>query len=202
MELILATSNPGKLLEMREMLTGYPVMLKTPDDLGGVLDVEEDGETFAENALKKARAYVEWYDLPALADDGGLEVDALDGAPGVHSRRWLGDVPETDLVSGLLRRMRSVPENDRGAQFRGAVALALPDGRYWITEGILRGSIANVAVHTVFPGLPYRQIFMISGFHKVWAELTPVEAALVKNHRIQALEKLVVQLSDIFSVFT
>lgn len=192
MRIILATSNTGKLREMRAALADLPVELLEPSDVGEMLTIEEDGETFAENALKKARAYVDWFGIPAIADDSGLEVDALDGAPGVHSKRWLGaDVPESELVPSLLKKLLHTPMNQRGAQFRAAVAFALPDGRYFIEEGTLRGSITNEPSDIHLSGLPYRKIFYIEKYDKCYADLTPEENATIHNHRAVALSGLV-----------
>ncbi len=200
MKIILATSNPGKLREMQTMLSGMPFNFLSPDQVGRRLEIEEDGETFAENALKKARAYVDWYGEAALADDTGLEVDVLNGAPGVQSKRWLGpDTPESDLVPSLLKRLEQVPEAQRGAQFRTAVALALPDGRYFIEEGIMRGSIAPMQSDRNLEGLPYRQIFFIPQFNKLYAELTPEEEASLMNHRRIALQGLVKTIQPLFA---
>ena len=193
MQVMLATTNPGKQRELQRMLQELPLTLLTPPDTGQALNVVEDGKTFAENALKKARAYVDWYGEAALADDSGLEIDALDGAPGVHSRRWLGpDVAESELVPELLNRMAHVPEHERGAQFRTAVALALPDGRYFIEEGVFRGRIAVEPALTAQAraGLPYRQIFYIPEVEKRYAELTPEEEQQLENHRVRALKRL------------
>jgi XTP/dITP diphosphohydrolase len=199
MELILATSNHGKLRELRELLGELPLQLLTPEELGGTLTIEEDGSTFAENALKKARAYVEWFGKAALADDGGLEVDVLDGAPGVHSKRWLGeDTPETHFAAAILKRMQGVPEADRGAQMHSAVALAMPDGRYWIEEGIVRGRIADIATEQVEAGLPYRQIFWIPESEKFYSELNADEQVQY-NQRYQAMNRMVNILTKEFA---
>ena len=191
MKIILATSNPGKLREMQAAVAGLPVQPLDPSAIGQLLSIDEDGKTFAENALKKARAYVDWYGEAAIADDSGLEVDALDGAPGVFSKRWLGpDVPESELVPTLLERMQGVPDEERGAQFRTAAALALPDGRYFIEEGIFRGSITPVPSQRNLSGLPYRQIFYVQEYGKRYADLTLEEDAALMNHRTQAFMKL------------
>jgi len=196
MELIIATSNHGKIREFQNILKDFPITLLTPDTLGGTLTIEEDGRTFAENALKKARAYVEWFGRPALADDGGLEVDVLDGAPGVHSKRWLGeDTPEAHFAAAVLERMQGVPEEDRGAQMHSAIALAFPDGRYWIEEGITRGRIADLATNEVEPGLPYRQIFWIPESGKFYSELGDDEQQQ-HNQRYQAMSRLTQQLAS------
>ena len=191
MNIILATTNPGKQQEMQRMLEGIQATLLLPPDTGQTLNVVEDGETFAENALKKARAYVDWYGEAALADDSGLEIDALDGEPGVKSRRWIGDGrPESELVPELLKRMAHLGPDERGAQFRTAVALALPDGRYFIEEGVLRGVIADVSSDQIREGLPYRQIFYIPEHGKRYADLTPQEELALENHRMRALKRL------------
>src|SRR5438270_576035 len=122
--LILATSNPGKLREMRGLLRPLGIRVLTPDEAGIELKVEETGSSFAENARLKAEAYVAASGLPAVADDSGLIVAALGGAPGVHSARFGG--PELDdraRVRLVLERLRGVPDEDRSARFVAAVVL-------------------------------------------------------------------------------
>jgi XTP/dITP diphosphohydrolase len=144
MRLLLATHNRGKRREWRALLDGLDVELLLPDDLGLHDDVEETGETYMENALIKARALASASGLPTLADDSGLEVDALEGAPGVRSARYhLG----TDEVRyrALLTALDGVPEEKRGARFRCIAALVIPSeansAREFITEGVCEGVI-------------------------------------------------------------
>ena len=141
--LLLATNNPGKVREMRRLLAGEPFEVVTAADLGIALDVVEDGEGYAENAALKARAFAEAGQCLALADDSGIEVDAL-GGPGPLSARYggsgLDDAGRTQL---MLREMREVPDGERGARYRAVVAMAWPEGRVECFEGTWEGSIGR-----------------------------------------------------------
>ena len=142
--LLLATNNPGKVREMRRLLAGEPFEVVTPADLGIALDVVEDGDGYAENATLKARAFAEAGQCLAMADDSGLEVDALGGAPGPLSARYggpgLDDAGRTDL---MLRELRHVPDGERGARYQAVVVVAWPDGRLERFEGTWEGSIGR-----------------------------------------------------------
>lgn len=142
--LLLATNNPGKVREMRRLLADEPFEVVTPADLGIALDVVEDGDGYAENATLKARAFAEAGQCLALADDSGIEVDALGGAPGPLSARYggpgLDDAGRTDL---MLRKLRDVPDGERGARYQAVVAVAWPDGRLERFEGTWEGSVGR-----------------------------------------------------------
>src|SRR5512142_1195861 len=130
MRLLIATHNRGKLIEFQELLAGLPLALATLDDVGIREDVEETGTTFAGNARLKALAYARESDLLTLADDSGLEVDALGGEPGIYSKRYAGeDATDANRINFLLHRMKGVPVEARVARFRCAIALARPDGQ-------------------------------------------------------------------------
>ena len=141
--LLLATNNPGKVREMRRLLAGEPFEVVTPADLGIDLNVVEDGEGYAENATLKARAFAQAGGCLTLADDSGIEVDALDG-PGPLSARYggpgLDDVGRTQL---MLRALEGIPDGERGARYRAVVAIAWPEGRVECFEGTWEGSIGR-----------------------------------------------------------
>ena len=141
--LLLATNNPGKVREMRRLLAGEPFEVVTPADLGIALEVVEDGEGYAENATLKARAFAEAGQCLTLADDSGIEVDAL-GGPGPRSARYggpgLDDAGRTQL---MLRELQDVPDGARAARYRAVVAIAWPDGRLEQFEGAWEGSIGR-----------------------------------------------------------
>jgi len=153
MDLLFATTNPGKLRELRRLVADLPVRVVSPEDLGRPPpDVEEDGATFQANAEKKASAWARWSGLHALADDSGLCVDALGGAPGVLSARWSGVDPA--LVSSrdernnekLLRSLCGLEDARRGAEYRAALSLARPDGSIVASvTGVCRGRIGREA---------------------------------------------------------
>lgn len=184
---LLATSNQAKIRELSRLLADLPIELVTPGALGTPPRVDETGATFEENARLKARAYAAWSGLPALADDGGLEVDALGGEPGVRSARWLGrDASDEELIAATLERMRGVPPANRGAVLRLVVALALPDGREVLGEGTVRGVIAERATPARDTGFPFRSVFYLPRLGKYYLELTPEEHERI-NHRRAAL---------------
>lgn len=163
--LLLASGNPGKRVELRALLRGLPVEVVSRPDLP---DVAETGETFVENAILKARATATWSGEWALADDSGLEVDVLDGAPGVLSRRYAGpDATDAERNARLLAELAGVPDPRRTARFRCAVALAAPDGRVWTAEGTCEGDIAHAprGEH----GFGYDPIFCLPDLNRTMA---------------------------------
>lgn len=141
MKLLIATQNPGKLLEFRLLLAPLGANLCSPLELGHHLEVPEDGDTYADNARQKALAYARASGLPALADDSGLEVDALGGAPGIHSARYTPG-HDADRVAALLAQLCDVPWEQRTAQFRCVIVIATPSGELYSAEGTCPGLIA------------------------------------------------------------
>jgi XTP/dITP diphosphohydrolase len=185
--LLLATGNRAKLRELRRLLSDLPLEIVTPDELGTPPRVEETGATFEENARLKARAYAAWSGLPALADDGGLEVDALGGEPGVRSARWLGrEASDEELIATTLERLRGVPPAERGAALRLVVALVWPDGAEVLGQGIIRGVIAEEATPRRESGFPFRSVFFLPELGRYYVDLTPEEHERI-NHRRAAL---------------
>jgi len=183
---LLATTNPNKIREFRAIFAADPWELVTPTELGLALEVPEQGVTYAENALAKARAYARASGLLALADDSGLEVDALGGEPGVHSARFAGRAtPYAERFRMLLERLALVPETQRTARFRCVIALAAPDGWEALAEGSYAGIIAHEPRGT--QGFGYDPIFFLPEFGVTMAELEPQ----IKNrisHRARAAQ--------------
>jgi XTP/dITP diphosphohydrolase len=185
--LLLATSNEGKVAEIRRILGDLPVELVTPDELGLAMDVDEDGETYVENATKKALAYAQAAGLPALADDSGVEVDALGGLPGLHSARFGGpDLDDRGRVSLLLDRLRELGADGSPARFRAVVVLARPDGRHESAEGSCEGRIGPQPRGE--NGFGYDPIFVLPD-GRTMAELPDVEKDAC-SHRGNALRAL------------
>jgi XTP/dITP diphosphohydrolase len=183
--LLFATTNPGKVKELRG-LVGDAVEVVSLKDLPPVPEPVEDGETFEANAEKKARAYAQATGLPSLADDSGLCVDALGGRPGVHSARYApGD--DRARYEKLLGELSSVPEERRTASFRCALCLALPDGKVRIEVGRCEGRILNGPRGS--HGFGYDPVFFIPALGKTMAELTSEEKAGV-SHRGEAFRKM------------
>jgi XTP/dITP diphosphohydrolase len=182
--IVVATGNPGKLAELERILEGLPVALVPMTDLGLDSPVE-DGETFEANALIKARAAAEATGLPALADDSGLEVDALDGDPGVRSARYAADVDpahDGDVANNdrLVRELAGVPVQERTARFVCVAALVAPDGRAWTERGTMEGHIVDTprGEH----GFGYDPHFVSEGETRTNGELTPEEKD-ARSHR-------------------
>lgn len=185
---VLATANPHKLAELRELLAGVPVRWKSLADFPALTMPEETGRTFAENARTKAEAVARATGHWALADDSGLCVDALGGAPGVRSARY-GGTP-TDAVRNiakLLSAMRAVPAAARTASFCCAMALAGPDGSVHCAEGCCAGAIAMAPQGR--GGFGYDPVFRVEAHDKTMAELTPAEKHRI-SHRAQAAGRM------------
>jgi XTP/dITP diphosphohydrolase len=177
--LLIATTNAAKVREYRRLLGDLPIELVAAEHPP---PVEETGSTFEENALLKARAYAAWSALPSLADDGGIEIDALGGEPGVRSARWLGRAATDDeLIAYTLERLRGVPPERRGAQMRVACALAEPAGPVTIGQGVIRGAIAEHPLPTRDPGFPFRSVFVPAGgaFDQRKAALEPIRLRIL-----------------------
>ena len=172
MKLLVGTGNPGKVREFRELLDGLPVDLVTPVDIGIDIDVEETGDTLEENALIKAQAYANAGGLLTLADDSGLFVEALDGAPGVISARYGAPDARTDedRVNLLLRNLSDVPKGERNAAFRCVIVIAEPGvDTVHMAKGELRGIIGKSPRGT--NGFGYDPIFVVPEYGKTVAEL-------------------------------
>ena len=193
-QLLIATTNPAKLAEYRLLLSDFDLELVSAAEKGITDTPAETGATFAENALLKARFYFARSGLPTLADDGGLEVDALRGEPGVRSHRWLGEGGFDDraLADEVIRRMQGVAPGRRAARIRAAVALIYRDDsgvRERVAEGALEGVIADRVWPRMRPGFPYRAVLLLPERGCYLAELGDEEEARISQRRI-ALEKL------------
>jgi XTP/dITP diphosphohydrolase len=182
--LLLATNNKGKVLEIKDLLAGLGLTLLTPADLGISLEVHEDGLTYAENAAKKAFAFAQASGLPSLADDSGLEVDALDGKPGLHSNRF-GPQPATDATRRryLLDQLRDKPR-PWTARFRATVAIAAPGIEIGLAIGECQGEIVPEERGT--SGFGYDPIFLLPAVERTMAELEMDEKNRL-SHRARAV---------------
>jgi len=186
-KLLIATTNKGKVLEYTEIFKNYaiPVELITLKDLNINQEVEEDGSTFEENAIKKAKFYHNLSKLPTLSDDAGLEIDYLNGEPGVNSRRWPGyRASDEELMKLALEKLEGVPKEKRSAQLRAVVGLIFPEEeKVYTFEGVLRGMIAEKPFSKTLAGYPFRSIFIPKDSNKYLGEMSIVA------HRKQAIEK-------------
>ncbi|MGZ3611286.1 MAG: XTP/dITP diphosphatase [Ktedonobacteraceae bacterium] len=184
--LLLATSNPHKLEEFRTIFSDMPLRLLSLSDIQLNVDVEETGNTFAENAELKGLTYAQMSQMLTLADDSGLEINALEGEPGVHSARYLGrETSYEERFRVILEQLKGLPQEQRSARFRCVIALAEPSQKIYLVEGIVEGVIAVSPRGT--HGFGYDPIFFLPELGKTFAELDPV----VKNrisHRARAAQ--------------
>jgi len=186
--LVIATTNAGKVRELADLLGDVPVTLASLAAFPGVPAVEEDGATYVDNAAKKAVAVARWTGHAALADDSGLEVDALGGAPGVQSARYAG--PAQDAAANtarLLAALTGVPPERRGARFRCVIVVARPDGATLVAEGACEGRIVDGPRGT--GGFGYDPVFLDEELGRTFAEL-PAAAKHERSHRARACAAL------------
>ena len=186
MEIVIASKNSGKIREIREIL-GEGVNLLSLFDLSNDINVTEDGESYRENAEKKATVVSSISKKPALADDSGLEIEALDGAPGVFSARFGGDVNYDKKNQMILNLLSGVGAEKRKARYVCVVCLAYPSGRVEVAEGIVEGVIATKPKGK--GGFGYDPIFYYPQMKKTFAELSPEEKNKI-SHRAVALCKI------------
>src|SRR5215831_7999218 len=183
-ELVLATCNRHKVEELIALLGDLGITIHTLDEFPDAPDVIEDGDTCEANAVKKARAIAEFTGLPAVADDTGLEVDAIGGRPGVYAARYAGeDATYEDNCRKLLRELMGVPREQRTARFLTVAAVALPSDGVRTTQGILQGMIAEEASGTL--GFGYDPVFLIPELGKTLAQLSADQKNTV-SHRAKA----------------
>jgi XTP/dITP diphosphohydrolase len=188
MEIVLATRNKKKIEEIKRITAGLPIAILSLDDYPACHEVEEDKDTFEGNAVKKAVEMTACTGKISLADDSGLEVDALNGAPGVYSARYAGE--EGDAVKNcekLLSELAAVPDGKRGAQFVCCMALAFPGGEAKTFFGSVRGRIGRVPKGN--KGFGYDPVFFPEGCDKTFAEM-PGDEKDGLSHRGRALKKL------------
>ena len=184
--LVIATGNPGKVLEIEDLLNGFPIQIKSLADFGPIPEVEEDGDTFEENAYKKASFTAKILGIPALADDSGLMVDALGGEPGVRSARYAGsDATDQQRVAKLLRAMRG--QTNRKAAFECVISIAVPSGPALTYEARCEGLIAEAPAGE--KGFGYDPIFYYPPLNKTFAQMILAEKRDV-SHRGKALSEL------------
>lgn len=187
--IILATNNKSKVKEISEMMSGSDITFVSLADVGINVEVEETGTTFEENALLKAREICKLSGKPTISDDSGLEIDALDGAPGIYSSRFMGEDTSYDIKNNaLIEKLENVADPDRTARFRCCMALVLPDGREFVTEGTMEGIIAREPKG--INGFGYDPILFIPEYNRTSAELSSEEKNNI-SHRGEALRKMI-----------
>ncbi len=185
--LLIATRNNKKKKELQSILSTWDVKLLTLDDFEGMPEIEEDGTTFVENAIKKARVIAQLSGCITLADDSGLVVDALGGAPGVYSARFAGlDADDSDNNRKLLDMMKGIAQEQRTARFICVIAVAAPDGLVRTVQGVCEGRIETFGRGE--GGFGYDPLFIPEGFQKTFAELGDDEKNRI-SHRGRALQE-------------
>jgi XTP/dITP diphosphohydrolase len=186
--MIAATRNEGKVREIRRALKGLGLRIHALSGFPDVPEIEEDGKSFTENALKKARFYSKHFGKLTMADDSGLEVDILKGLPGIYSARYAGErASGQENNQKLLREMEGVPISRRGARFRCSIAVVSPDGREAIAEGSCKGKVGFEGKGR--RGFGYDPLFILPQYGRTMAELSLEEKNRI-SHRGKALRKL------------
>ena len=195
MKVVLASKNPHKLVEISKITEQFGMELILQSELGVDIDVEETGSTFEENSLLKAKAVMEATGLPALADDSGIAVDALNGEPGIYSARYGFDESLDDWgrLLLLLHNMENVPDGSRQGKFVCVITLVTPDGKTIQARGEVHGEILRKPAGE--NGFGYDPIFYYPPYKKTLAEATPEEKNLV-SHRAKALKLLSEKLKE------
>jgi len=185
LEVVLATRNPGKVRELLDMLRDLPLQVYTLHAFPQIRDLQEDGLTYTENAISKALAVARLTRRVAVADDSGIEIDALQGAPGPHSRRFLGEgISETARNARILKLLADLPARSRTARYRAVVAVATPEGAVRTFEGICEGQIAVAPRGS--HGFGYDPIFLLPEYGKTMAQL-PMAVKNRISHRARAM---------------
>lgn len=194
-KIVFATTNEGKVKEIKEILKDFPIEVVSMKEMGITADIEENGATFEENSLIKARALVKLTGLPALADDSGLEVDYLNGEPGIYSARYLGRDTDYDYKNNyIIDKLSEAKGEERSARFVCVISLVLPDGREFVEKGVVEGLIGYEQKGE--NGFGYDPIFYLPEYGKTSAELPPEEKNRI-SHRgkaLTAMKKLIVTL--------
>lgn len=194
-EVIIATQNIGKAKEFEHIFNQYQIQVKSLRDLADPIDIVEDGETFEENALIKARAIASKYNTLVIADDSGLEVDALNGRPGVYSARYAGEGRDDQAnIEKVLKELEGVADENRSARFVCALALVTPTGEEYVVRGECEGQILTECRGE--EGFGYDPIFYLKSLDKTMAQI-PKSEKNVLSHRAEAFKKLKKVLIDI-----
>ncbi|OWZ83744.1 XTP/dITP diphosphatase [Natranaerobius trueperi] len=194
-ELILGSRNKGKVSEFKSLLANFPIEVYSLEDYPGIGDIEETGVTFKENALIKARTIANKTNKLTIADDSGLEVDALNYEPGVYSARYSGEnASDKDNINKLLDKLKNIPYEKRTARFKCVMALSHPQISNRVVEGACEGYILDYERGN--KGFGYDPVFYYPRYDKTFSELSKEEKSNI-SHRGKALEKLLPKLRDI-----
>ncbi len=196
MTIVLATRNKKKIEEISRIFVGYDVRFLTIDSFPGCPEVQEDGKTFRQNSVKKALYIAKYTGCPTIADDSGLEVKVLGGAPGVYSARYAGnEADDKNNLNKLLLNMKGLEGESRSARFVCCIAFALPDGNFKTFTGYAQGKIAKKPKG--YNGFGYDPIFYPAGHERTFAEMSDAEKDAL-SHRGKALKRLYIYLKKQF----
>ena len=194
-KIVFATTNEGKVKEIKEILEGFPVEVVSMKEMNITTDIEENGTTFEENSLIKAREISKLTGLPALADDSGLEVDYLNGEPGIYSARYLGKDTDYNYKNNyIIDRLKEAEDKERSARFICVISLVLPDGREFVKKGVMEGRIGYEIKGE--NGFGYDPIFYLPEYGKTSAELSSDEKNKI-SHRGKALRAMKELIAEI-----
>lgn len=185
-KIMIGTGNKAKLEEYRRFLKDFDLEVVSSTDLN-IPEPQENAKTFEEEAVKKAKYYFEKSGLSTIVDDGGFEIEALNGEPGVKSRRWIGrEMSDEEIIAEVMKRMQG--KENRNAQHTVVIAIATPFGIY-TSHGYVKGVIAEKPGPKLIPRFPYRSVLFLPGYGKYWGEMSEEEEKIL-SHRLHALEKL------------
>ncbi|OZM57894.1 non-canonical purine NTP pyrophosphatase [Lottiidibacillus patelloidae] len=192
---IIATENKGKIKEFKELFAEKGIEVQSLLDLSFPDEIEETGSTFEENAIIKAAALADYYQKPVIADDSGLEIDALDGEPGVYSARYAGGAKNDDAnMEKVLENLKGVEESDRTARFVCVIAVVIPGQNPFTYRGTCEGLIANGKTGT--NGFGYDPIFYLPEYKKTMAQLLSEEKNRI-SHRANAIKQLMTNIDEV-----
>lgn len=196
--LLIATTNPAKAADYKNILSQFKINSVTLAEMNINDDVEETGQTLKENARLKASYYAAKLSLPAISDDSGFEIDALNGEPGIFSRRWPGyEATDEELIYMVVTKLANVPLPQRTAKFTNITALSDAQGRIITTSaGFIMGFIPETICAKRWPHFPYRSCLFVPQFNKFWGELTDEEFREL-NFRYKAVEKIIPQIKNL-----
>lgn len=188
-KLLIATGNKAKLKDLKKFLKNLNLEILSLKDLNLTQDVKENGKTYKENSEKKALYFAKLTNLPTIADDGGIEIDALGGKPGVNSKYWAEN--DDAIIEKLKKITKKLPDDNRRAVFRVVITLALPNGRIFNTEDKIEGILTKDEHMKRISGFPYRSFFYLPEINKYYheEELTDDELRMY-NHRYKAIQKI------------
>ncbi len=185
-KIMIGTGNPAKLEEYKRFLAEFGLEVVSSGEMN-IPEPQEDAKTFEEEAVKKARYYFEKSGIPTIVDDGGFEIEALNGEPGTRSKRWLGhEMSDEEIVAEVMKRMQG--QANRNAQHTVVIAVASPLGIY-TSSGHIKGQVAEKPSDKVIAKFPYRSVLYLPGYGKYWCELSEDEEKIL-SHRLHALDKL------------